>query len=39
MERIKPVPSLGFMMKRGKVEETAVISEIGMIGYFISQGD
>jgi glutathione synthase len=27
------------MMKRGKVEEAAVVSEIGLIGYFISEGD
>ena len=27
------------MMKRGKVEETAVISEIGILGYFLSKGD
>lgn len=39
MERIKPVPRLGFMMKNGKVTENGVISELGPIGYFLAKDD
>lgn len=37
MERIKPIPRMGFMMKNGKVTETGVISELGPIGYFLAK--
>ncbi|CAD8124392.1 unnamed protein product [Paramecium sonneborni] len=39
MERIKPIPRIGFMMRRGQLDIQAVISEISVIGYFINEGE
>ncbi|CAD8206062.1 unnamed protein product [Paramecium pentaurelia] len=39
MERIKPIPRIGFMMRRGQLDIQAVISEISVIGYFINDGE
>ena len=38
MERIKPIPELSFCMRRGVIEPCSSISEIGIIGYYISEG-
>ncbi|CAD8206345.1 unnamed protein product [Paramecium octaurelia] len=39
MERIKPIPRIGFLMRRGQLDIQAVISEISVIGYFINEGE
>ena len=37
MEKIKPVPRAGYMVKMRNLEPAAVISEIGILGYYISE--
>ena len=39
MEKIKPCPRVGFLMKKGKVEKAGIISELGLLSYFITDKD
>jgi hypothetical protein len=37
MERIRPKPEIGYMLKKGgKLEILPCISEVGLFGYFLS---
>ena len=39
MQKIKSIPELSLLMIRGSIEVQACVSEIGVVGYFISEGD
>lgn len=39
MQKIKPLPQCGFLVKKGKLEVAAVVCELGILGSFLAKGN
>jgi hypothetical protein len=38
MEKVKPIPEIGFKLRNGKSSCEGALSELGLFGYFFSDG-